>query len=526
MTKMAKRMRVTAVAVGLTSAALTARAAEKKYIAFGWEMGGMPPDVLLKHADAFDKTPLDGIGLYVTAPKPYDWRMGYNHVFDGPVWEKEAFAGYIPKFREAFRHKSLRHSFLRALSAPRTHTAWNDDATWGKVAQSMAVAGWLAKESGFVGICLDLEDYYATRQFFWREADGAYAETMRLARQRGRELLKPIFEAFPDVKLISFWMFSNLPNGYAQAANPVAAMADRGDLWPAFLNGVLDVMPPTATFIDGDENAYDYEAARGAFWQASVEQRDTLISLVASENRAKYRAQLSVSFGQYLEMYTNPVGHHHSFGPLAGSRLRHFVQNLDQATFAASEYVWFWGEANCWIPWGPERELPEPTSRVTYEERLPGLMRLLQCLKCRTRLPDGLTENLATGPNLGEWNDGKVKGTLVREGAEWIGRGVENGGFTVRLENVQPGDVYGIRFRVRGRGWSPGVSWKYEDKWIRPSVNLGTRPEKDSDGRFCEEIVVIPPNVDTFVLALGFSRQAAEDEARYGDVAVYRIGVD
>jgi hypothetical protein len=29
----------------------------------------------------------------------------------------------------------------------------------------MAVAGWLAKESGFVGVGLDLEDYYATRQF-------------------------------------------------------------------------------------------------------------------------------------------------------------------------------------------------------------------------------------------------------------------------------------------------------------------------------------------------------------------------
>jgi hypothetical protein len=112
-----------ALSVGLALAALAAWAPEKKYIAFGWEMGGMSPDVLLKHADAFDKTPLDGIGLYVTAPKPYDWRMGYNHVFDGPVWEKEAFAGYIPKFREAFRHKSLRHSFLRALSAPRTRTA-------------------------------------------------------------------------------------------------------------------------------------------------------------------------------------------------------------------------------------------------------------------------------------------------------------------------------------------------------------------------------------------------------------------
>ena len=515
-----------ACAAGLL-AALALSAGEKRYVAFGHEFQDITPEVLLSNVGALDATALDGIGFGIRAPKPYDWRMGTNHLFDGPLWNRKAFAGYIPGFRQAFRHRSLRHCFLTLMRAPYKRVPWEDDAAWGHAVSNFASVAWFAKRAGFRGLCIDTEDYHQTRQFFRIEGDLPYDELVKLARRRGQEMFKAVFGEFPDATVLSYWFFSTFPGvGYAHAADPAGCVREAGDLWPAFMNGMLDVAPPSARFVDGDEKGYDYEAERGDFWRAAVEQRQLLEANVAEENRAKFRLQMMPSFGIYLDKYVNPPTNRHYAPPSNGSRLRRFVQNLDQATEAAGEYVWFWNEKDCWVKWNGDKILPKVVSRRTYDEIYPGISAMMKCLKDRSRLPADLPENLCTPEKVGRWSDGKVKGSLVRAGDEFVATGVERGGFSVRREKVLPGDVYGVRFRFRGEKTSLGVSWKSEGKWIPPGVGIASGPADAQGWRTGEATVVIPPRIDTLVLALGVNGQGPDESCRFRDIEIYHLGVD
>ena len=73
---------------------------------------------------------------------------------------------------------------------------------------------------------------------------------------------------------------------------------DDGLLWPAFLNGILDVLPPTAMLVDGEEDAYKFEASRHDFLGSYTRIMNWDLPLVEKENRTKYLSQVSPSFGQ------------------------------------------------------------------------------------------------------------------------------------------------------------------------------------------------------------------------------------
>ena len=153
-----------------------------------------------------------------------------------------------------------------------------------------------------------------------------------------------VFRAFPDATVLAYQFFS-IDRIYKASIDPVSEMRTRGDLWPAYCNGILDAMPAGAKIVDGDESGYRYEAAKGDFWRNASHQLTGVIPLVAKENRAKYRTQVSVSFGQYPDSYAlfGPKSGWY-FGPVRGSRLLHFEENLAQAVRASDEYLWFWGQ--------------------------------------------------------------------------------------------------------------------------------------------------------------------------------------
>ena len=77
------------------------------------------------------------------------------------------------------------------------------------------------------------------------------------------------------------------PN-YFTSDTPCADVRAQGDLWPAFINGLMDALPPGARLVDGNEHAYRYEAERGDFFKSATVQRARALSLIAPENRAKY----------------------------------------------------------------------------------------------------------------------------------------------------------------------------------------------------------------------------------------------
>ena len=517
-------------------------ALRRKYIGHGWDLLAVTPEEVLAHADEFDRTGLDGVALMPRVTTS-DGRVGPRLVpMDGKVRTRDELKGVIPVFREIVRHRGLRESFLFAMWAPPKRLAWTDDAAWASFAANMGTMAWLAKEGGLRGLLVDPEDYPRARQYRRLTSDPPYDETARLARARGAQVGAAMFREFPDMALLSFWWLSVRPN-YFVSDTPCADVRAQGDLWPAFINGLLDALPPEARFVDGNEHAYRYEAERGEFFKSATFQRARALSLIAPENRAKYRAQVRAGFGLYLDCYINPTNSPWYFGPVDGSRTRHFELNLEQATQAADEYIWIYGEKRGWVSWSKAdaRRVARFTKEGTWDACIPGLYGVMGRLKD----PVGwLTENMdrllassdrvnRAAEKYGTWQDDRMnKGKFAVDRTCGDGDseslridGTGNGCYTFQVDGVTTGEVYAVEVSVRGENISVSASWQLNGRWQWgiPSVNVPIPEGASNVWRRARGLVRVPAGADRFVVLLS-ARLEPGTSAWFDNLRVYRLG--
>lgn len=506
---------------GVAAAAFGFKPVQKKLIAHGWDLLAVTPEEVLAHADAFDQTAIDGVTLMINDKLADGRAISHTGVMNDPPWPREQLKGKIAVFREIVKHPSLRESFISSWWAPRKRLDWRDDAAWANFATNMATVAWLAKEGGLRGILVDAEDYPRTAQYYLKPGDPSYDETAQLARRRGAEVFRAIFKEYPDVVFLSFWMLSLNPV-YFGAVDPLGAARTRGDLWPWFVNGMLDVMPVTASFVDGNEHAYRYEAERGDFYRSASRQHTAALGLVAPENRSKYRAHLRAGFGLYLDSYINPTNSPWYFGPVDGSRTMHLGQNLEQAVEAADEYVWVYGEKRSWVPWKGTKN-KRFVGTATWDDALPGFTgTLLGCknslefLKRRTEQlrRTGALTNLAAMVKRPwpVWQDEhKLLGRFghLENGDVWV-EGVGSGCHLVHVD-VKPGEVYGVHAEMRGSGGSAIVYWQKDGRWQWqvPGVPLVVGENAGGAVPLCA-LARVPVGVDRMVLQLSAHQQAGE----------------
>ena len=504
----------------------------KKFIAHGWDMLAVTPEEVLAHAAEFDKTGIDGVTLMINDKLADGRRISHSRIMNDPPWPRDLLKDKIATFREIVKHPSLTESFISSWWAPRKRLSWEDDAAWANLATNMGTVAWLAKEGGLRGILVDAEDYPKTKQYDWQPGDPAYDDAAALARRRGAEVFSAIFREYPDITFLSFWMLS-LHDVYFRSADPLAVAKAAGDLWPWFVNGMLDVMPPTARFVDGNEHAYRYEAEKGDFYRSACEQRVAALSLIAPENRAKYRAHQLAGFGLYLDSYVVPTNSTWYMGPLDGSRLNHFVRNLEQAAAAADEYVWVYGEKHAWIPWKGTKN-PRFTKTGTWDEVLPGLNdEMLGVKDMRVHLHRRMDVLRAAGvltnvvcdiQKWGRWQDEKLLQGRMEKDANGVAlEGCGRGCHIAYVANVKPGARYGIQFRMKGEG-SSTVYWQRDRRW---DWKLPGTPavfgEPDAEGwRLGEALVRVPQGSNRLALQLG-AHQRAGERVVFRDVAVYRL---
>lgn len=142
------------------------------------------------------------------------------------------------------------------------------------------------KQGGGKGLAIDFESYGAD-QFRSDPAKGStFAEAAKLARHRGVQFVQAIALEFPDAVLPALWLNSiNFKAGRSTQPESILASSGYG-LLPAFIDGMLDAVPPGMILVDGCENNRYY------------------------------------------------------FPPLNGSRLARLQRNLGYARDAADEYVW------------------------------------------------------------------------------------------------------------------------------------------------------------------------------------------
>jgi hypothetical protein len=177
-----------------------------------------------------------------------------------------------------------------------------------------------------------------------------------------------------------FWRHAALfSNG--NPTDPLQISNDEGELLTHYFNGMLDVIPPEARFVDGAEH-YSLTATKDQYIKDAFTQQTRAIRFVEPENRAKYRAQHRVGNTIYLDMFAidqNPKNHwYHK--PVNGSRLEHFRLNIEQALTASGEYVWIYGEhAGNLFDWSGNWRKNKPT----WESVIPGMTETLLLAKER-----------------------------------------------------------------------------------------------------------------------------------------------
>ena len=540
-------MIVRGFAVSLLMIASGASAAPK-FIAHGWDLLGTTPEALETSAAAFGATSLDGVTVCVPETKQADGSVisSLSLPQDAP-WKYESLVQYEPTLNAIVKYPSLKECFLLCLwRYRRGRLAWPDDAAWVKFAGNMRMFARLAKRGGMKGIFIDAEDYTKERQFARLGGDPDYADAAALARRRGREVFEGVFKEFPDATVLSFWFYSQC-RSYLESHDPVAMARQEGDLWPHFMNGLLDAMPMTATLVDGDECAYKYDSG-SAFDDGAIKQTFKAIPLVAPENRDKFRARMRVGFGQYIDMYVNEKGKCGSwyFGPVAGSRLEHFRQNLSYAAHTA-EYVWLYGEKFSWVDWKREAVNPanskwEYSRHKTWESQLPGLAAMLSELRdpiaAAQQAADHLrvagSTNLYTANVKRRWtwfDPKKTGGTFSaangKDGtlSDIVAEGVRNGALHVPVDGVKVGDVYVVDLWIDGEpGGVAEVIWRtggpFNWKLGRHSVTVGGT---DARGRCrCSRLFHAPDGADGLMFRVNACQPDAS-RAAFEDIAIYKV---
>lgn len=515
-------MMLLAAAIAVAGSALAKPVpVQKKAIAWGWDTIYVNPEDILAHADAFDKTPFDGVGLHLQkVPLAAGGEISGESVFSDRPWTKEDVRKYVDVFRRMTAHKSLRESFLSLLLQPSGRVSFKDDAAWQKAANNFAVAAWLVKEGGLPGLILDTEDYFHQYQFRFNEKDGLdYDAACELARKRGRELFAGVFREYPEIAILSFYLLHQTPDyiQYHNALDPVGRARAYGDLWLPFVNGLFDVVPATARIIDGNEDSYwnQYHLRSGSSHYVDMHARAR--TLVEPENRAKFRQVFQAGSAVYLDMYVNPKGSAYYFGARGkGTRADRVVENAVCALEGADEYVWFYGEKLAFVPWGkvtPLRPRIPSWTNQTWEAALPGFHDAIRFTKdpfgevrrrVKAAVAAGAPNEFTTDPVPTDFDSGD--------------RTSDAKGLAVGAYYAFTGECRGERAEVRSVLLSGNdENWNYG--WEYPAVS---RPGPDG-WRQILGLVRIGPDADGFRVFQSRRRGSYSDKVEFRNFRAYRL---
>ncbi|MDD8047741.1 MAG: hypothetical protein PHF14_14850 [Verrucomicrobiota bacterium] len=546
------------VTIGLMISGLvsegSAQATQKRLVAHSWDLLQVRPAEVARNVDAFAELPIDGVSLALRLEPEPGVRVGFDTIMTDPLWDRAWFTEEVEHLKRC-ASRSLQHNFLTSFWAPRRRLAWDDDAAWARFASNLGVLAELAHAGGAKGVLLDPEDYPGTGQYEHQAGDPPFAEATALARARGVEVMRAMSEPYPDITILTFWMLSLRTSYYMGYGDPCALVAAAGDLWPAFINGMLDALPPSARLVDGNEHGYRFEGANQDFYLSAWATQNKAIALVAPENWNKYRTQVLTGFGLYLDMYTNSSDSPWYFGPLAGSRLNHLAVNCTQALDAASEYVWVYGERLDWIEW---RDVTRKTN-PTWEEVLPGFTEALALARrpgdaakviARRRDAGDLVNLLSNGecvPPEGLSGDGFHQRRLPADWAFWqheakaqgvfgidggLGRGDQS---SLKAEGVADGcfigkvpATAGMNYVVEAyaQGVAPQirVRWNRQGTWFAEvkDVAIGFGEPGPDGWRHGIGLVQVPHGADAIVVLLGM-RQGEGEETWFDSAGVYSL---
>lgn len=373
---------------------------EKKLVEYGWDVPY--PDDVREHIREMETKPFDGLIFRLRT---------YNHAFDPRPWPEAELQTQIDTLA-GIEWETFTDNFLCLYAANHWGMDWADDAQWETIVANLKLTAHAAVAGRCVGICFDPEPY-GPNPWTWSAASGrSFEEASELARRRGRQFMEALSGELPSMRLLllyGFNLFAHLAILPDDAARQAQLQQHSYALYPAFINGWLDVLPPTAQIIDGNESSYYYTDSE-SYFAAYHSIRQTCLSLVAPENRARfdagYRAGMALYVDQVLALrdrkviasYLEPA-----------ERLAHFEHNVYWALRSTDRYVWLYSEKMNWwkgpVPEGLEAVTASARAKVAEHRPLGiDLRPLIEAARARQRQEQAarLVDRSAAIPALGE----------------------------------------------------------------------------------------------------------------------------
>ncbi len=487
----------------------------------------------------------DGTTLRATRRAADGSEQAAIFAFSREPWAWGEFAAALADLKGA-RPTTCRENYLMVYSNP-GDVDWFDDAGWKIITDHWRLLTRLARQGGLRGLLFDAEPYTPPHsQFLYRaqpERDRhTFAEYRAKARQRGREVMRAVRAEFPDATIFTYRLFSDLL-GLLDSGNLQAALEPHTfGLLPAFVDGWLDVMPPTMRVIEGTEDIGYRANSPAAYNDAFTRLKLRLHEFVAPEHREKVQRQFRVGQSLYLDAHVNPPDSPWYIDRTGSTSAGRLAANLASALAASDGIVWLYGETARWWPAGdpkypmwPER-LPGAVNAIRRAKDPAGFARDLfrQTPAPRNLLPNG---DFAQAPSPKDaptgwfwWQDDASHGEVAVTAGQVELRGVLNG-VVGCLTPVQPGRIYAVRLRVKseGRGLAGlSIGWKTAaGAWTAHARNRNLVSSEQADAAGWREIVglvEVPAEAGQIAFMASASAQLSNtDRCWFADAALVEV---
>lgn len=351
----------------------------KKLIQTGWDRP--TPSVLLRNLEAREALPFVGMGVKIIGTDDEGGPVRMRDAGNARPWKRAWFQAQVDTLRQ-IRSTKLTDNFVYVDLSPAKAEFVDafDDAGWEVVVDHLRIAAWLAREGGLKGIMFDPEAYRGSIVKYRNRlhTDRSFDEYAAKVRQRGREIMRAMASEYPDMTFFTLFMHSGIAMG-AFGLDPREGLEHASySLYPAFINGWLDAIPPTMCIIDGFEMAYPHSSELQYLKHVNA-MRNASLALVDPANHTKYRAQVRAGLAIYLDAFTKyPMADVHADvwtdPPLTGTINERLTAAVMSALEVVDEYVWVYSETYRWLPGSQHSR----GAVRTWEEALPGVTEALR----------------------------------------------------------------------------------------------------------------------------------------------------
>jgi hypothetical protein len=310
-------------------------ASSKKLLQMGWDR---PTTAFVRdNIRAMESRPFDGIVLQLDFA---------NALFGSAPIILTDYAADIANLK-ATPFQKFTDNFVR-VNGTSEPVDWFGDLS--VVVASAGVAARFAREAGLRGIVLDTEAYDAGGVWHYPRqryaATRSFAEYRTAVREKGRSFMTSIAAAYPDVVVIVTFSYSEAYLDVTERGAANLAGANYG-LLPAFIDGMLDGAPPSATVVDGYRNSYYYKSAT-EFERARSLILNDAPRTTAESPAATIAAHLRAGFGLYIDA-TQPLGRFNAADFTANYfQPDEFKNCVVWALSHADKYVWLHNERMNW----------------------------------------------------------------------------------------------------------------------------------------------------------------------------------